>query len=127
MRNVVETKISHKKRMRIVLFVAFFICISLIVRIGYLQLIKGGELSTMAYEQQTLNRNINPKRGTIYDATGEHVLAVSSTVETITVNPGNISKENKEKVAKKLSEIFEIDYETVLKKVNKRSSIETIH
>ena len=80
----------------------------------------------MAYAQQTLDRAINPKRGTIYDATGKNILAVSSTVETITVNPGNINKNDKEKVAKALSDIFELDYETVLKKVNKRSSIETI-
>ena len=53
-------------------------------------------------------------------------MAQSSTVETVTVNPGNISAENKEKVAKKLAEIFELDYEKVLKKVSKRSSIETI-
>ena len=52
--------------------------------------------------------------------------SVSSTVETVTINPGNIAKENKEKVAKKLAELFELDYETVLKKVNKRISIETI-
>ena len=32
----------------------------------------------------------------------------------------------KEKVAKALSEIFELDYEKVLKKIEKRSSIETI-
>ena len=76
--------------------------------------------------QQTLDRSINPKRGTIYDATGKNILAISSTVETVTVNPGNIAKEDKEKVAKKLSELFELDYETVLKKVTKRSSIETI-
>ena len=76
--------------------------------------------------QQTLDRSINPKRGTIYDSTGKNVLAVSSTVETVTVNPGNIAKEDKEKVAKKLSELFELNYETVLKKVTKRSSIETI-
>ena len=76
--------------------------------------------------QQTLDRTINPKRGTIYDSTGKNVLAISSTVETVTVNPGTISKEDKEKVAKKLSELFELDYETVLKKVTKRSSIETI-
>ena len=76
--------------------------------------------------QQTLDRTINPKRGTIYDSTGKNVLAISSNVETVTVNPGNIAKEDKEKVAKKLSELFELDYETVLKKVTKRSSIETI-
>ena len=51
---------------------------------------------------------------------------MSSTVETVTINPGNIAKENKEKVAKILSEIFELDYEKVFKKVSKRSSIETI-
>ena len=37
-----------------------------------------------------------------------------------------ITKENKEKVAKKLSELFDMDYEKVLKKVTKRSSIEKI-
>ena len=57
---------------------------------------------------------------------GKIELAVSSTVETVTVNPGNIAKEDKEKVAKKLSDLFELDYESTLKKVSKRSSIETI-
>ena len=80
----------------------------------------------MAYIQQTLDRNINPKRGTIYDATGKNILAVSSTVETVTVNPGNINQKDKEKVAKELSELFDLNYDTVLKKVTKRSSIETI-
>ncbi len=123
---MIASKISNKKRIRNILFISFFVFIALTIRIGYLQIVKGAELATMAYEQQTLNRNINPKRGTIYDATGEHVLAVSSTVETVTVNPGNIAKQDKEKVARKLAEIFELDYEKVLKKVNKRSSIETI-
>ena len=121
-----EIKLSSKKKMRNVLFISFLIIICLIVRIGYIQLIQGKELAKLAYEQQTLDRKINPKRGTIYDATGKNILAVSSTVETVTVNPGNISAENKEKVAKVLSDIFELDYETVLKKVKKRSSIETI-
>ncbi len=53
-------------------------------------------------------------------------MAVSSTVQTVTVNPVNIKKEDKEKVAKVLSELFELDYEKTLKKVSKRSSIETI-
>ena len=57
---------------------------------------------------------------------GKNVLAVSATVETITVNPVNIAKENKEKVARVLSDIFNLEYEKILKKVTKRSSIETI-
>ena len=121
-----EIKLTSKKKMRNVLFISFLIIICLIVRIGHIQLIQGEELAKLAYEQQTLDRKINPKRGTIYDATGKNILAISSTVETVTVNPGNISTENKEKVAKALSDIFELDYETILKKVKKRSSIETI-
>ena len=80
----------------------------------------------MALEQQSIDREISPRRGIIYDATGKNVLAISSTVNTITVNPNNIAKEDKEKVAKALSNIFELDYDKVLKKVKKNSSIETI-
>ena len=123
---MIEMKLSNKKKMRNTLFIAFLIIICLMGRIGYIQFIQGGELSTLAYQQQTLDRSINPKRGTIYDTTGKNALAVSSTVETVTVNPGNISEENKEKVAQTLANIFELDYETVLKKIKKRSSIETI-
>ncbi len=121
-----EIKLTSKKKMRNTLFIAFLIMICLIGRVGYIQLIQGKELAELAYQQQTLDRKINPKRGTIYDATGANILAVSSTVETVTVNPTNIRTENKEKVAKALSDIFSLDYETVLKKVKKRSSIETI-
>ena len=123
---MVEMKLNGKKKMRNMLFICFTIFICLIARLGFIQCVQGEELKTLAYEQQTLDRSINPKRGTIYDSSGKNILAISSTVETVTVNPGNIKKEDKEKVAKKLSEIFSLDYETVLKKVNKRSSIETI-
>lgn len=122
---MVKINISTKKRMRTILFIVFLIIVLLVCRLGYIQLIEGKDLSKMAYEQQTLDRTINPKRGTIYDSTGQ-ILAQSSTVETVTVNPVNIDKDSKEKVARKLSEIFNLDYEKVLKKVSKRSSIETI-
>ena len=98
----------------------------LIARIGFLQFHDGNKLQLLAYEQLVQQREISAKRGTIYDSTGKYILAISSTVSSITVNPTNISKENKEKVAKALSDIFELDYEKVLKKVSKRSSIETI-
>ena len=123
---MLQIKLSNKKKMRNTLFITFFIIVGLIARLAYIQFIQGKELSTMAYEQQTLDRSINPKRGTIYDSTGKNILAVSSTVETVTVNPGNIPKDKKETVAKVLSDIFELDYDKILKKVSKRSSIETI-
>ena len=80
----------------------------------------------MAYAQHTLDRKINPKRGTIYDATGKKILAISATVRSITVNPVNIRQEDKEKVARALSEILGVDYDKTLAKVSKRTGIETI-
>ena len=118
--------ISRKKKMKIELIVAILLLAILTGRIGFIQFVQGSELQSMAYVQQTLDRSINPKRGTIYDSTGKIVLAVSSTVETVTVNPINIEKKDKEKVANALAEIFNLDYEAMLKKVTKKSSIETI-
>ena len=111
--------------MKNAIFITWAILIALIVRIGYVQFVMGADLQEMVKAQQTLDRKINPKRGTIYDATGK-ILAVSSTVETVTVNPVNIPKQDKEKVARACADIFDLDYETVLKKVKKVTSIETI-
>ena len=118
--------ISRKKRMRNVLLICFIIFVLLTIRIGVIQFIQGSELQTLAYVQQSLDRKINPKRGTIYDSTGKNALAVSSTVQTVTVNPMNISAQDKSKVATALANIFELDYDMILKKVSKKSSIETI-
>ena len=127
-RNVTEVvgTLSKKKRMKWEMIIAILLLVALACRIGFIQFVQGSELQAMAYKQQTLDRNINPKRGTIYDATGKTILAVSSTVETISVTPTNIKKEDREKIAAALSNIFSLDYEIVLKKVSKRSSIETI-
>ena len=120
------TNIKRKRRLRGIIFISFFICFLLIIRIGYIQFLQGSELQAMAYSQQTLNRKVNPKRGTILDSTGKNILAVSASVETVSVNPTNIKKEDKEKVSKALTDIFDLEYETVSKKVNKNSSIEII-
>ena len=117
--------ISRKRRMIVTLLIASSILLLLIIRVAWIQFVNGGELQSLAYEQQTLDRKINPKRGTIFDSNMTQ-LAVSSTVYTVTINPTNINSENKEKIAQKMSELFDLNYETVLKKVKKRSSIETI-
>lgn len=118
--------VGRKRRLRNVLIVFFVIQMALIVRVGFLQFVQGSELQAMAYSQQTLNRDINPKRGRILDRTGEIELAVSASTETVSINPTNIAKENKEKIARAFTDIFGLDYEATLKKVNKRTSIEII-
>ena len=133
MKTDIESKnLIHVKKLRTTLIVIILIFILLIVRIGFLQFVQGNYLKEMAYKQQTINQIISPKRGNIYDSTGK-ALAISAQVDTVTINPSKISKENdvdtkdyKEKVAKALSEIFQLNYEEVFEKVNSTSQVETI-
>ena len=123
---MISSNIKTKRRIKRLLIIASIILFLLVVRIGIIQFIDGEKLKTMALEQQSKDRKVSAKRGTIYDATEKNILAVSSSVESVTINPTNINQQDKERVAKVLSDIFEVDYETVLKKVKKKSSIETI-
>ena len=117
--------LNTKKRIRIMLFIVIIIFIILLIRLFWIQVIQGKRLKQMAREQQNLDREISAKRGVIYDRNGE-ILAMSASSEMITINPNNIPKEKKELVARKISEVLEIDYEKILKKVNRNSSIEII-
>ena len=121
-----NSNLGLKKRIIIILMIVSVIWVILFIRVGIIQFVEGEDWKRKSENQQYVSRSITAGRGTIYDASGEHILAKSSSVETVTVNPVNISKENEEKIAKTLSEIFELDYEKVYKKVTKNSSIETI-
>lgn len=122
----------YSKKLKISLVVALLIFLLLITRIGFLQFVQGNYLKELAYNQQTINQIISPKRGNIYDSTGK-ALAISAQVDTITINPAKITKKTeedtknlKEKVAHGLSEIFELNYDEVLEKVDSSSQVETI-
>ena len=138
--NVIRMKTSFEsknmiqtKKLRVSLIVILLIFILLIGRIGFLQFVEGSTLKESAYNQQAINQIISPKRGNIYDSTGK-ALAISAQVDTITINPSKIAKEDdeegtkelKEKVAKGLSDIFGLDYNETLEKVNSTSQVETI-
>lgn len=120
------------KKLKTSLIVIILIMLILIFRIGYIQFVDGSNLKELAYQQQAINQIISPKRGNIYDSNG-NALAISAQVDTITINPKKITDDDpakatalKEKVAKGLSEIFALDYNEVLEKVNSNSQVETI-
>lgn len=121
------------------IMVIIFVLLS--VRIGYIQFVQGAELKELASRQQTLNKIISPKRGCIYDTNGK-ALAISAPVDTITINPTKfIIKESKDidettakyktielqqTVAEGLSQIFNLEYETVLSQVQSEEKVVTI-
>lgn len=126
----IENKSTHLKWFAIIFLILILL---LIFRIFWLQFVDGSTLKERAYKQITANRVLSPKRGTIYDSTGK-ALAVSSEVDTISINPSLIAVKNdtdatnalKEKVSKALSDIFELNYNDVLVKVTSTNSVETI-
>ncbi len=118
-----EVSKSSKRRIILILICFIILFILLFGRMFYWQVVKADELSQKAFSQQTKNSIISPKRGSIYARNGV-VLARSVSVETISVTPKNIKK--KEETAKGLSELLNLDYDTVLGKVNKTTVEEVI-
>lgn len=107
-----------KKRSLFLLITYSVLIVALMVRIGYYQIVMGEEYSKMAYEKQTRSRIINPKRGTIYDRNGKE-LAISASVETISVNPQDFKDKMKDtpekidEIANELGRILEMDPQVV--------------
>ena len=128
-----SNQLGKSKRTLFFSILSFTLLIVLVFRIGFLQFIQGPSLKEAATKQQTTSRIISPNRGSIYDSTGKP-LAISAKVDTVTINPKKFIVENNEdktaelqqKVAKAFSEIFELDYDEVYKKVTSNSAIQTI-
>ena len=123
-----SNSITTKRRLMFVLLGFSIIVSSLIIRVGWLQVVQGTELSLRARENQTRDVKINPQRGIIYDR-NENQLAVSVSVETVIANPNEIRPNKKVKpaeIAQTLSEILQIDQNDILKKITRRSFSEII-
>ncbi|MCK9478625.1 MAG: stage V sporulation protein D [Firmicutes bacterium] len=124
-----KARMKLKKRMYYTLSVCMLLLVLLIGRTGYLQIARGDQLQKQAVEQQTRDRIINSKRGTIFDRNGKP-LAVSASVETVTASPSEVRENSKvaptEKVAAALAEILELDYDFVHGKITRESSYEII-
>ena len=129
---------NRNKRLRRIMLLVFFLFFALVIRIAYIEFVKGEEYTASMTAQLSTSRTISTKRGKIYDTTGK-ALALSAKVDNVTINPTLIcvknsdaavaeakTKELKEKVAKAFSDIFELDYEETLAKVNSTKSLETI-
>lgn len=134
-----DSKISVKK-LRMIIISVVLIFIILIGRIIYIEFgytVDGKKLKEKAYLQSTQNKIITAKRGTIYDRNGK-ALAISADVDTITANPEylkvktkgefdqNATIEKITNIAKKMSELFQIDQNEVIQKLQSNKPIVTL-
>lgn len=112
--------IMEKKRLIIYLcccLAGFFV---LLGRLFFIEIYRAPLWQEMAYEQQTRDRLITPKRGNIVDRNGIGI-AQTQTVNAISVIPSQI--EEPEQTAQFLSETLELPYDEVLQKITQRVAL----
>lgn len=77
-------------------------------RIFYFQILKGKEYSEKAQNQQLSDREIEARRGTIYDSQG-NVLAQSATVYDVFIDPSKITDKNRSILVDMLTDVLKYD------------------
>lgn len=122
--NIVD-RLTFKGKKRLLITLTAFMCslTALSVRVGYIMLTKDEEYQNKAYEQQTRDRLITPKRGSILDRNGVG-MAVTESVSSVSVIHAQIK--DKEATATALSEILELDYDDVLEDIEERVALKRI-
>ena len=84
--------------MKLIGFVITVGFVAVIVNLSYIIFVKGNSYKKAAYSQQTKSQIISSNRGTIYDVNGEP-LAVSVSVDTVSINPNKVKYGNGKNVA----------------------------
>ncbi|MFR5717589.1 MAG: peptidoglycan D,D-transpeptidase FtsI family protein [Anaerotignum faecicola] len=112
--------IKAKKRLLLFLFCSMCGYLLLTGRLVFIELFRAEELQELAYEQQTRDRLITPKRGAILDRNGEGI-ALTETVNAVSVIPVQVKE--KEKTAQFLAEMLDLEYDEVLEKIKQRVAL----
>ena len=115
-----KPNLGAKKRLLIFLFCSMFGYLLLIGRVAFIEFFRAEGWQEMAYEQQTRDRLITPKRGAILDRNGEGI-AVTETVHAVSVIPVQVKE--KEKTTRFLADELNLSYEKVLEKVNQKAAL----
>ncbi len=111
-------------RIKIVILITIIMFLIIIGKVFYIQVVDYKKLNRYATSLWSRNLPLAANRGIIYDRNGIE-LAGNITTTSLVLIPNQI--EDKEKVAKDLSEILNVDYEEMYKHVSKKTSIERVH
>ncbi|MGN0135158.1 penicillin-binding transpeptidase domain-containing protein [Anaerotignum sp.] len=115
-----KPSIGAKKKLLIFLFCSMFGYLLLTGRLVFIELFRAEGWQELAYEQQTRDRLITPKRGSILDRNGEGI-ALTETVNAVSVIPVQVKE--KEKTAAFLADALDLEYEDVLEKIKQKVAL----
>lgn len=113
---MIDKAVKTAKRSVALLLVFVLVGITVCAELFKLQILGYDDYQNSVIEQLTVETNVNPERGIIYDTNGK-VLATNQTVWTLYIMPKSIK--DPEMVSEKLSAILEIDYNAILEKCKK--------
>ena len=111
-------------RIKIIILITIFLFLVIIGKVFYIQVIDYRKLNNYATSLWSRNLPLAANRGVIYDRNGIE-LAGNITTTSLVLIPNQIN--DKDKVAKDLSQILNVDYEEMYKHVSKKTSIERVH
>lgn len=114
------SKVTVRRRLFLLLGLLCLLFSALAVRLAYVQIVKGQELSAKAEESWRREIPYSAKRGEISDRNG-NVLAYNITTPTVMAIPVQIKQ--KERTAKALAPLLGMTEESVLKAISKNESI----
>ena len=116
---------TFAKRCMLMLLVFAVALLYLVGVLFKIQIIDYDKYQNRVIDQLTLGTSLSAKRGAIYDANG-NMLATSKTVFLIFISPDDIQDKKKETgvpydelIARRLSELLDVDYQFVYDKANK--------
>ena len=115
---------SIHTRIKIIILITIFLFIIIIGKVFYIQVIDYNKLNRYATNLWSRNLPIAANRGIIYDRNGVEIAGNITTTSLILI-PNQIK--DKDKVAKDLSEILNVDYKEMYRHVSKKTSIERVH
>ncbi|MHC0552414.1 penicillin-binding transpeptidase domain-containing protein [Salinicoccus sp. CNSTN-B1] len=102
-----------KSRINIIMLIVFLLCLALIFRIGYLQIVKGDMYQEEVENAQYVEINQNVPRGEIYDRNGNLLVGNASKKAIYFTRHRNMSSGEIMDVALKLSDYIEMDTENI--------------
>lgn len=114
------SKVTVRRRLFILLMLLCVLFAALVIRLAYVQLGEGEELSAKAEDSWRRNIPYSAKRGEISDRNGE-VLAYNITTPTVMAIPVQVKE--KEQTAKLLAPLLGMKESDVLQAVSKKQSI----
>ncbi len=100
---------DSRPRHLLVLAVLLALAASLVLRLGYWQVVEAGSLAARAREQTTMRIEEAPRRGEIYDRSGTVVLATTVDRYTVAVAADRLDPEAQATLTDRLAELLDLD------------------